>query len=55
MEYLVGEERGTVRKRMQKALRVYEMFTKIGNEKINRIKETCVSVVTTLTDIEIEK
>ena len=55
MKHLIEEKRGTVRKRMQKASRVYEMFMKIGNEKINRIKEICVSVVTTLTDTEIEK
>ena len=40
---------------MQKASRVYEMFIEIGTEKINKIKETCVSVVTILTDIEREK
>jgi hypothetical protein len=55
MKHVWKERRGTVRKRIQKTSRVYEMFMEIGNEKINKIKKTCVSVVTKLTDREREK
>jgi hypothetical protein len=48
----IKKKRESLRKRAQRATGLYEMFIKIGCEKINRIKDTCVSTITTLTDGE---
>lgn len=48
----VNRFKGKVRKRFQNAENVYELFLKIGNDRIERIKRTTVTFVVELTEGE---
>jgi hypothetical protein len=44
--------RGALKERMQGAVKIYELFTEIGQNKINRIKETFVTTIIKFTESE---
>ncbi|PKY59911.1 hypothetical protein RhiirA4_483049 [Rhizophagus irregularis] len=47
--------RGALKERMQGAVKIYELFTEIGQDKINRIKETFVTTIIKFTESEKEE
>src|SRR5438094_113760 len=44
-----------IRKRTQRAIKVYELFTEIGRERINNIKDWSVKMIIELTTEEIKQ
>ncbi|CAB4441476.1 unnamed protein product [Rhizophagus irregularis] len=47
--------RGALKERMQGAVKIYKLFTEIGQDKINRIKETFVTTIIKFTESEKEE
>ncbi len=47
--------RMAIRKRTQRAIKIYEFFTEIGRERINRIKDCPVEAIIKLTEEEIKQ
>ncbi|EXX65873.1 hypothetical protein RirG_129150 [Rhizophagus irregularis DAOM 197198w] len=62
MEFIVNEstdekqkKKEALRKRMQGAIKIYKLFTEIGQDKIYRVKETFVTTIIKLTNPEIQQ
>ncbi|POG58106.1 hypothetical protein GLOIN_2v1790846, partial [Rhizophagus irregularis DAOM 181602=DAOM 197198] len=62
MEFIVNEstdekqkKKEALRKRMQGAIKIYKLFTEIGQDKIYRVKETFVMTIIKLTNPEIQQ
>ncbi|UZO24629.1 uncharacterized protein OCT59_016924 [Rhizophagus irregularis] len=62
MEFIVDEstdekqkKKEALRKRMQGAIKIYKLFTEIGQDKIYRVKETFATTIIKLTNPEIRQ